>query len=95
MLSLAAGVGLLQFPDLLSRMHVGTKPQVLRVLLTVTGAGPMVRSGLDVGILVLMGVFQMVTIPGGAHMVDRAAYRTRQIQQCHLFVNELENHNDG
>lgn len=60
------------------------------MLLTVTGAGLMVRSGLDVGILVLMGVFQMVTIPGGAHMVDRAAYRTGQIRKCHLFTNELE-----
>lgn len=90
LLSLAAGVGLLRFPDLLSRMHVGTKPQVLGVLLTVTGVGLMVRSGLDVGMLVLIGVFQMVTIPVGAHMVGRAAYRTGQIRKCHLFTNELE-----
>ncbi|HEX5200436.1 MAG TPA: monovalent cation/H(+) antiporter subunit G, partial [Actinoplanes sp.] len=33
LLSLAAGVGLLRFPDLLSRMHAATKPQVLGLLL--------------------------------------------------------------
>ena len=32
-LCLVAGIGLLRFPDLLTRMHAGTKPQVLGVLL--------------------------------------------------------------
>src|SRR3712207_8409402 len=29
-LCLTAGLGLVRFPDVLSRMHAGTKPQVLR-----------------------------------------------------------------
>jgi len=32
-LCLTAGLGLVRFPDVLSRMHAGTKPQVLGVLL--------------------------------------------------------------
>ena len=31
-MSLAAAVGLVRFPDLLSRMHAGTKPQVLSLI---------------------------------------------------------------
>jgi len=89
-LSLSAAVGLLRFPDLLTRMHAGTKPQVLGVLLTLVGVGLVVRSGLDVGMLVLVGLFQLLTIPVGAHMVGRAAYRTGQFADCHLVVDETD-----
>lgn len=84
LLSLAAAIGLFRFPDLLSRMHAGTKPQVLGVLLTLLGTGLMLRSGLDNGMLVLVGVFQMLTIPVAAHMVGRAAYRTGQVADAEL-----------
>ena len=36
-LCLTAGIGLVRFPDVLSRMHAGTKPQVLGVLLVMVG----------------------------------------------------------
>lgn len=75
LLCLAAAVGLLRFPDLLTRMHAATKPQVLGVLLVLAGVGLRTRSGLDLGMLILIGLFQMLTVPVGAHMVGRAAYR--------------------
>ena len=37
LMSLAAAIGLLRFPDLLSRMHAGTKPQVFGLLLLLDG----------------------------------------------------------
>jgi multicomponent Na+:H+ antiporter subunit G len=36
-LSLLAGVGLLRFPDALSRLHAATKPQILGLLFVLTG----------------------------------------------------------
>jgi multicomponent Na+:H+ antiporter subunit G len=36
-LCLTAGLGLVRFPDVLTRMHAGTKPQVLGVLLIMVG----------------------------------------------------------
>lgn len=75
LLCLAAAAGLLRFPDLLTRMHAAAKPQVLGVLLVLAGVGLRTRSGLDIGMLVLIGLFQMLTVPVGAHMVGRAAYR--------------------
>jgi multicomponent Na+:H+ antiporter subunit G len=89
LLSLAAAVGLLRFPDLLSRMHAGTKPQVLGVLLALLGVGLRLRSGLDVGMLVLVGIFQCLTLPVAAHMVGRAIYRTDLVRSCDLAVDDL------
>lgn len=89
LLSLAAAVGLLRFPDLLSRMHAGTKPQVLGVLLALLGVGLRLRSGLDIGMLVLVGLFQCLTLPVAAHMVGRAVYRTDLVRSCDLAVDDL------
>ncbi len=75
-LCLAAAVGLLRFRDLLSRMHAATKPQVLGVLLVLLGVGLRLRSPLEIGMLVLIGVFQLLTVPVAGHMVSRAARRT-------------------
>lgn len=79
LLCLAAAIGLLRFPDLLTRMHAGTKPQILGLLLVLVGVGLRSRSGLDVGMLLLIGVFQLLTIPAGSHMVGRAGFRTGQV----------------
>ncbi|MDE9364262.1 monovalent cation/H(+) antiporter subunit G [Luteipulveratus sp. YIM 133132] len=80
LLCLSASIGLLRFPDLLTRMHAGTKPQVLGVLLVLIGVGLRLRSGLDVGMLVLIGAFQLLTIPVSGHMIGRAAYRTGAVE---------------
>ncbi|WP_010147226.1 monovalent cation/H(+) antiporter subunit G [Serinicoccus profundi] len=86
LLCLAAAIGLLRFPDLLTRMHAGTKPQVLGVLLVILGVGLRTRSGLDVGMLVLIALFQLLTIPAGSHMVGRAGFRTGQIAPTEVHV---------
>lgn len=94
LLSLAAAVGLLRFPDLLSRMHAGTKPQVLGVLLALLSVGLRLRSGLDVGMLVLVGLFQCLTLPVAAHMVGRAVYRT-DLARSYLALDDLSHPGTG
>lgn len=88
-LSLTAAIGLLRCPDLLSRMHAATKPQILGLVLTLLGVGLRVRVGLDVGMLILVAVFQMLTAPVAAHLVGRAAFRTHQIDGSSMAVDEL------
>ncbi len=88
-LTLAAGVGVLRFPDLLSRMHAGAKPQVLGVLLALVGLGLRLRSATVVATLVLVGLFQLVTAPVSASFVARAAYRTGKTDPERLVVDEL------
>lgn len=92
LLCLSASVGLLRFPDLLTRMHAATKPQVLGVLLVLVAVGLRSRSGLDVGMLVLIGFFQLLTIPVGAHMVGRAGFRTGQVAPTDVHLGPPEEH---
>ncbi|MDM7829954.1 monovalent cation/H(+) antiporter subunit G [Cellulomonas edaphi] len=90
-LAFAAGVGVLRFPDLLSRMHAGTKPQVLGLILVLVGLALRLRSGGAVWALVLVAIFQMLTAPVAAHMVGRAGYRTGKVRHDLLVVDELTN----
>lgn len=76
LLCLTAAIGVLRFPDLLTRMHAGTKPQVLGLLLVLLGIGLRLRTGIDMGMLVLIGAFQLVTVPVAALLIARAAHRT-------------------
>lgn len=95
LLSLTAAIGLLRFPDVLARLHAGTKPQVLGVLLVVAGVGLRVGISLDLGLLLLAGLFQMLTIPVSAHMIGRAIYRTGQAHTIHLVIDDLSDSRGG
>ena len=88
-LAFAAGIGVLRFPDLLARMHAGTKPQVLGLMLVLTGLALRLRSGPAVWALLLVVLFQMLTAPVAAHVVGRAGYRTGKVRGDLLVVDEL------
>ncbi|NLF06214.1 MAG: monovalent cation/H(+) antiporter subunit G [Actinomycetales bacterium] len=88
-LSFIAGVGIVHFPDLLARMHAGTKPQVLGMLFMLVGLAVRLRSWSVAGLLLLVILFQMLTAPVGAHMVARAGYRTGKVHAEDLEFDEL------
>lgn len=73
--SLVAGVGLLRLPDVLTRMHAATKPQVLGLLMMLLGVALRLRTADDITTLILVGLFQTWTVPVAAHMIARAARR--------------------
>ncbi len=89
-MSLAAAVGLLRFPDLLSRMHAATKPQVLGLLLFLLAIAVQQRTWAVIPVLVLCWVFQLLTAPVSAHMVGRAGYRTKHLRKDLLSMDELD-----
>jgi multicomponent Na+:H+ antiporter subunit G len=86
---LTAGVGLVRFPDVLSRMHAGTKPQVVGVLLIMTGSAIRLVGSSVIWMLLLVAAFQLLTAPVSAHMVSRIAYRRRHVRRDLLLVDEL------
>ena len=88
LLSLAASIGLLRFPDVASRMHAATKPQVLGLLLVLTGVALRLTSGIELATLLLVAVFQMATAPVAAHMIGRAAYRADLVRHDLLITDE-------
>ena len=89
-LSLAAGVGLLRFPDALSRMHAATKPQILGLIFVLVAIALSARSWSTLLVLMPVLLFQMLTAPIAAHMVGRAGYRTGNFKTETLVVDELD-----
>jgi len=89
-LSVAAGVGLLRFPDALSRMHAATKPQILGLIFALIAIALSARSWSTLLALLPVLLFQMLTAPISAHMVGRAGYRTGNFRKDTLVVDELE-----
>jgi multicomponent Na+:H+ antiporter subunit G len=88
-LSLVAGVGILRFPDALSRLHAGTKPQVLGLICIVIAVALASRSWAAVLLLIPVVLFQLLTQPVAAHMIGRAGYRTKNLRTDLLVVDEL------
>ncbi|MDT0203459.1 monovalent cation/H(+) antiporter subunit G [Nocardioides sp. AE5] len=88
-LALIAGIGVLRLPDLLSRMHAATKPQVLGLILVLVGLGFRLREPEAIGLLALVALFQLVTSPVANHMVGRASFRAGQVDPDRLIVDEL------
>ncbi len=90
LMSLAAAIGLLRFPDLMSRMHAATKPQVLGLFLLLVALGLQMRTWWVWPILVVAWLFQLLTVPVSAHMVGRAGYRTKHLHKELLVTDELD-----
>ena len=63
-LCLAGAVGLIRFPDTLSRLHAATKPQTLGLILILTGLALTLRTWAAVTTLVLLAATQFFTSPG-------------------------------
>ncbi|MGA7203306.1 MAG: monovalent cation/H(+) antiporter subunit G [Specibacter sp.] len=89
LMSLAAAIGLLRFPDLMSRMHAATKPQVLGLFLMLAAVGLQLRAWSLVPVLIVAWLFQLLTVPVSAHMVGRAGYRTKHRRPEMLSTDEL------
>ena len=87
-LALTAAIGVLRFPDTLTRMHAATKPQVLGLLLVLGGATIRLSGNVDVGMLVLTAMFTLITAPVVAHRVGQLAYREQKVGD-ELTVDEM------
>ncbi len=89
LLALIAAIGVLRFPDVLTRMHSATKPQVLGLLLVLLGVALRLREPTALGLLLLVALSQLITSPIATHMVGRASFRAGQVRQDLLVVDEL------
>ncbi|MFB9775335.1 monovalent cation/H(+) antiporter subunit G [Brevibacterium otitidis] len=88
-LSLAAAIGLLRFPDLMSRLHAGSKPQILGLILMMIAISIQQFHWGVITTLLLIVSLQMATAPVGTHMVGRAGYRTKHLRRSMLYRDEL------
>ena len=74
LLTLLAGVGVVRFPDVFTRMHALTKAATLGFLLVLLGAATALRDPNAVTSLVLAGLLQMVTLPVGSNLLAQSTY---------------------
>lgn len=73
LLVLLAGIGVVHFPDLYSRMHAATKAGTVGIgLISIAGA-----FAVDNGAsrILLAAIIIFITAPSAAHFIGRAAYR--------------------
>ncbi|KHL18571.1 multicomponent Na+:H+ antiporter subunit G [Mumia flava] len=87
-LSLVAAIGVLRFSNLFSRMHAATKPQTLGLLLVLAGIALRLDDWRDVGLVLLVALFQLLTVPVSSHMLGRATYRAGDPEEENLLVDE-------
>ncbi|MGV0780743.1 monovalent cation/H(+) antiporter subunit G [Mycolicibacterium sp. XJ775] len=88
-LALTAAIGIVRFGDTMSRMHSATKPQVLGLLLVLAGAAIRLRGHADVGMLILTGLFTLITAPVIANRVGQLAYREQSNRENLLTRDEM------
>jgi multicomponent Na+:H+ antiporter subunit G len=86
---LTGAVGLVRFPDTLSRLHAATKPQALGLILILLGLTLILRSWAAATSLLLVGASQFLTTPVSAHLIGRSAYRHRNVRSDLLITDEL------
>ncbi|PXW29062.1 monovalent cation/H(+) antiporter subunit G [Nocardia sp. 348MFTsu5.1] len=92
LLAFTASIGILRFPDTMTRMHAATKPQTLGLLLVLAGAGIRLWDTVDFGMLVLSGIFALITAPVIAHRVGKLAYQEQRMRDDLIREDEIETH---
>ena len=88
-LSMAAGIGIVRFPDVLTRLHAATKPQVLGLATVLVAIVVQVPSWGVLTTVVLIMTFQLLTQPMTAHMLGRGAYRSDHVRRDLLIEDDL------
>lgn len=89
LLCLGAAVSLIRFPDVISKLHAITKPQVLGMICIALGVALGIRTPTAISFSVLTVTFQLLTSPVSAHMVARSAYRSGIVPKKYLDIDEL------
>ena len=88
-LSMAAGIGIVRFPDVLTRLHAATKPQVLGLATVLLAIVLQVPTWGVLTTVVLVMTFQLLTQPMTAHMLGRSAYRSDHVRRDLLIEDDL------
>ncbi|MFC5955450.1 monovalent cation/H(+) antiporter subunit G [Streptomyces pratens] len=85
---LLGALGLLRFPDIISRLHAAAKAQTLGLMFILVGTA--VQLPLRYApVLLLVVLFQLLTAPITSQIVGRTAYRVQALDRGALFRDEL------
>jgi multicomponent Na+:H+ antiporter subunit G len=79
LLILLAAIGVIQFRDVLARMHALAKASTLGILLVLFGAAISLHDANDITSLLLAAVLQVLASPPASNMLSRATYLAEDI----------------
>lgn len=89
-LAFTAAIGVIRFPDTLTRIHAATKPQALGLLLVLGGAAIRLRDNTDIGMLIVTAIFILITAPVVAQRVSQLAYREKTFREDLFVIDEMQ-----
>ncbi len=89
LLAVVAVIGVQRFNNVLGRMHASSKPQTLGLILTLLGVSLVVESWSLIGMMLLVLLAQMLTVPVASVMVGRAAFRRGFVRGGEYAIDEL------
>jgi multicomponent Na+:H+ antiporter subunit G len=78
-LTLISAVGVVRFPDALSRMHALTKASTVGFVLIAVGACLNMTNANDITSVLLAAGLQLLTLPVAATLIARSTYWARRI----------------
>lgn len=81
--SLIAGVGIVRLDDIYMRMHAATKAGTLGLALICVAVMVKAETWLEVAEALFVFLFMIASAPVGAHLIGRAAFRTRIAEAPH------------
>lgn len=90
-----AAVGVVQFDDVLARMHALAKASTFGVLLMLFGAAISLEHPNDVTSLVLAGLLQVLTSPPASNLLSRALYLAEGIPSRIDTIDEAADRREG
>ena len=90
LMAFTAALGVFRFPDTLSRMHAATKPQTFGLLQILLGAIIQLGDNVDVGMLILAGLFAIITAPVIAHRIGRLVSQEQRAQDGLIAKERLD-----
>ncbi|HXH57716.1 monovalent cation/H(+) antiporter subunit G [Iamia sp.] len=88
-LTLLAAVGVVRFPDVLSRMHALTKASTVGFVLVAVGAAINLPTANDTTSALLAAGLQILTLPMAANLIGRSTYLAEGIPHRLDTVDEL------
>lgn len=88
-LTLMAAIGVVRFPDVLSRMHSLTKASTLGFVLVAVGVALNLRTANDITSALLAAGLQILTLPVAANLISRSTYLAEGIPHQVDSIDEL------
>ncbi len=88
-LTLVAAIGVVRFPDALSRMHALTKASTVGLTLVAVGATFVLPTANDITSALLAAALYLLTLPIAGAMMGRATYDTDDVPNQLHSIDEL------